>query len=106
MSLISAWTLGAVPQLKRYHLTLRWTVFAGHQKDVSLAPLDRNRLKVVLANDPLAPAEGTYRLAKAPRLRHLSAGWYSVVGQAFLYGPHCSKSGCSGVIRQNRFHIK
>jgi hypothetical protein len=103
--LIAAWHIGSVAGLGRYHLSLRWTAYSGYQADVSLAPLDINRISVTTVNDPLTPTQGTYRLAKAPKLANLPSGWYSLVAQAILYGPHC-KRGCGGNLRQNRFDIR
>jgi hypothetical protein len=106
VSLIAAWRLAAIPKLKKYHLAVRWTVYAGFQKDVSLRPLTVDTIASFKLRDPSSPQAGVFRLVKAPRLKNLEPGWYSVVGQTNLYGPKCGKSGCTGQIRQNRIHIK
>jgi len=103
--LIAAWHTGSISNPDRYHLRVRWTGYSGYQSDVSLAPLDQNRIAVATLKDPIAPSAGTYRLAKAPRLQQLPSGWYSVVAQAFLTGPGCSRDGCTGPTRQNRFQV-
>src|SRR5579884_935318 len=104
VALISAWRLARRLGLHRSRLTLRWSVFSGFQKDVSLLPRPRNRVAVRRMKDPEPLKAGTFRLKFAPIVRHLPRGWYSVASWATVYGPRCRK-GCTGIARQNRFKI-
>ena len=83
MSLIAAWKLGPISNIGRYHLSVRWTAYAGYQKDVSLLPPSVDRIAEFTVQDPSAPQPGIFRLVKAPRLKGLAVGWYSVVGRTF-----------------------
>lgn len=106
VALVSAWHVKPHTGLRDYRLALQWTLFSGFQRDVSLTPLKRNRIGFKSAKDPLKPQPGTYRLKFAPIVRKLPGGWYSLVSRTFMFGPHCPKLGCTGEVRQTRFHLK
>jgi hypothetical protein len=106
VALLSAWHLKPHSGLRYYHLVLQWTLFSGYQRDVSLVPFRHNRIAFRSARDPIRLQPGTFRLKFAPMVRRLPKGWYSLISRSFVYGPHCPKSGCAGMVRQTRFHLK
>lgn len=106
VALLAAWSMGKLQHIGKYRLHLRWTVFGGYQQDVSLLPQKHKQVAKERAKDPAKLKAGTYRLKFAPLVKHLKKGWYSLAGRAMLTGPGCPKSGCTGTVRQTRFHLK
>jgi len=101
---LAAWRMPPRRDLRHEHLSLRWDVFRGYQRDVSLLPLPTHHLTRRWGNVPITLVSGTFRLVYAPSVSKLPRGWYSLAARAILAGPHCPKAGCSGQVRQTRFY--
>jgi hypothetical protein len=106
VSLVEAWHLQKIANLDKYRLHLRWSVYSGHPDDLSQIPPAWERVASITKKVKAKLAPGTYRLKAAPTVSSLPKGWYTVVGDAILYGPKCQKAGCAGAMRQNRFRVK
>ncbi|MGI8824870.1 MAG: hypothetical protein ACR2JC_04350 [Chloroflexota bacterium] len=101
--LLAAWHLALRGDLRKAHLAIRWDVYRGYQRDLSLLPLSSRH--VTHRNQTVkAPLQtGTFRLSFTPTVRHVHRGWYSLSAKVMLYARNCPPAGCSGEMRQSRF---
>lgn len=102
--LLAAWHMPARSDLDRVHLTLRWDIFRGYHRDVSLLPGTQDHVAARHATVTSALRVGTFRLSSAPRVTGLKRGWYSLVASLRLTGGACPAKGCTGQRRQTRFY--